>query len=141
MNLHLKRDAYRADGIFSTLRGEEGPIGVTVTHAYPDGNGGHAPKVYPGVFECVRGAHRLHGMEQDFETFEITGVEGHAGILFHWGNWNENSEGCELNGDTVAEADHAGQHHVHLVTNSRAAFARFMALQVGVDRFTLTVEG
>jgi len=153
MNLHLQRrpDGIRPDGIFSNVIGENGPIGVGLEHAYPvvDGRGEaagegqagtYAPKLPAGTYECVRSMHRLHGMDHDFETFEITGVPGHSGVLFHWGNWNEDSEGCVLLGEAIALGEHNGA-HVEMVTNSRAAFARFMALQEGVERFVLTVEG
>jgi hypothetical protein len=140
MNLQLRRDAYRADGIFSTVVGENGPVCVGLEHAYLV-DGVWTPKIYPGVFTCQRGLHRLHGMTEDFETFEITGVEDHKNLLFHWGNYNENSEGCVLVGESVVEARGHGMAHVEMVTNSRLTFAKFMQLQLGVERFLLTVEG
>lgn len=110
---------------------------MTLEHAYREGDS-WVPKLYPGEFLCVRGPHRLHGMTQDFETFEVTGVEGHKGILFHWGNFNDHSEGCILTGDAIAEYS-AGAAREEMVTNSRAAFSRFMKIQEGVDHFTLRV--
>ena len=157
VNLRLIRheNGYREDGIFSTLLKDDGTdeqVSVTLEHAYACDDEQvsndsalayqheYVPKITPGAHICKRGKHRLHGMVEDFETFEITGVPGHSKLLFHWGNWTENSDGCVLNGDSEVEGDHAGRHHVGMVTNSRAAFARFMALQAGVDSFTLTVE-
>jgi len=135
MNLTLKRSAYRADGIFSTLYDENGhQVAVTLEHAYDDGNGGWAPKLPLGVFLCVRGQHQLLNMAQPFTTFEITGVVGHTNILFHCGNFDRDSEGCCLVGD----AD-SFQGTTEIITGSRDAFARLLQLEDGIDTFNLTV--
>ncbi len=139
MDLDLVRNSNRSDGIFSQLltADEEHSVCMTLEHAYP-GKNDFQPKLPNGTFICKRGKHRLHGMTEDFETFEITGVEGHSGMLFHWGNLNRDSEGCVLTGDAIAEYP-AGAPHTEMITNSRAAFARFMKLQEGADQFTLRV--
>jgi hypothetical protein len=136
MNLILTRKERRADGVFSELSDEAGRVLFhTLEHAYPAGDG-YEPKIPNGTFTCRRGEHRLHGMTESFSTFEITGVLGHQNLLFHWGNFNRDSEGCILVGEKVAQA---GQEE--MITNSRAAFARFLALQAGLDLFPLTVRG
>lgn len=141
MNLTLTRTEYRSDGIFSELRDEDGnTIARTLEHAYLMGGTGpgegytYIPKIPPGTYTCVRGPHRLHGMTADFETFEITGVVGHENLLFHWGNFNKDSEGCVLVGKSEAVGGGA-----HMVTASRDTFAAFMQLQDGLDSFQLTV--
>lgn len=106
------------------------PIAVTLEHSY-DG----APKLPVGAYTCVRGPHRLHGMDHDFETFEVTGVPGHTGILFHWGNYNKDSEGCILLG-RVMTASPIGW----MVTHSKETFAMWMAACGGRESFQLTVE-
>jgi hypothetical protein len=126
MNLILKRTQYRAEGIFSELMDDRGElIAVTLEHSYSN-----TPKIPPGVYRCLRSLHRLHGMTQDFETFEVTGVEGHRGLLFHWGNFNRDSDGCILLGDRQVE---------DMVTHSRDSFQMFMQLQAGLGSFLLTV--
>lgn len=148
MNLLLQRnpDGRRADGIFSSLVIDdisERKIAVTVEHAYNDGPTNGAPnwqaKLYNGSFTCIRGTHTLESGET-FETFEITGVDGHTGILFHWGNVQENSKGCVCTGEEFIAAP-VSPLHEDMVTNSRTTFASFMAVQAGVDSFILTVEG
>lgn len=135
MNLTLTRQEYREDGIFSILTDENGKVlAHTLEHAYDDGNGGFAPKIPDGTWVCQRGPHRLHGMTADFITFEITGVAGHSDLLFHWGNWNKDSEGCILMGEGIAQSAQ-GQ----MVTASKVAFQALMDLQNGIDSFTLTV--
>jgi hypothetical protein len=69
-------------------------------------------------------------MTQDFETFEILGVPGHTGILFHWGNWNKDSDGCLCLG--MVRSGNA-------VLRSREAFANFMHMLEGVNECTLVV--
>lgn len=142
MNLIMKRNLYRADGIISEVFDESGnKVLTTLEHAYSDGAGEWEPKIPPGVYDCVRGQHQLlHG--GTFETFEVAGVKNHSGILWHHGNWNEDSEGCILTGDAMISApDPAfGGAARDLVTNTNPAFMRFMAMQMGCDQFQLTVK-
>lgn len=135
MNLTLKRTDFREDGCFGILtRDDSGKqIAVTLEHSYDSGNGdgSYTAKLKPGVYTCVRGTHRLHD-KKPFETFEITGVKGHYGILFHVGNYNDDSEGCVLVG-------HYFGGEPRMISQSRMTFAAFMALQKGVKSFKLTV--
>ena len=135
MNLKLRRTDHREDGIFGVLLDNTGKqIAVTLEHAYDSGhgNGTYVPKLPVGAYQCVRGTHRLHN-KVPFETFEITGVKGHSGILFHVGNKNNDSDGCVLLGNS-----YGGEPRV--IANSRMTFEAFMNLQHGVNSFTLTVE-
>lgn len=135
MNLTLTRKIYRADGILSTLSSSDLPlVACTLEHAYPSAVTWQ-PKIPPGVYECIRSQHLLHGMTDPFTTFEVMGVAGHTGILFHWGNFNEDSEGCILLGESFGSGPRS------MVTNSRDAFSKFMALQDGVEFFPITVVG
>lgn len=142
MNLTLKRAENREDGVFSELLAADPTILAehTIEHAYPDGSGGWIPKLAPGIYTCVRGMHRLHGMTEGFETFEVTGVppfQGKpvTGLLIHWGNWNSDSEGCVCTGEREVDSPRG-----RMVTASRDAFQRLMAVQEGLDSFLLTVE-
>lgn len=138
MNLTLVRTVNNEDGILGNLEDEAGnSIAVTLEHAYDlgTGDGSYSPKLPDGVYLCVRGQHQLHGMSSPFSTFEVTKVPGHTGILFHVGNYNRDSDGCILLGESI-EVDHGN----HMITDSRDAFAKFLALQEGIDQFTLTVK-
>lgn len=129
--MRLTRHDYRHDGIFGILYdAEDDRIAATIEHSYD-----LAPKLPAGTYTCVRGKHRLHGMTQDFETFEVMGVPGHTGILFHWGNYNHDTEGCILLGRVVT-ASPIGW----MITSSRDTFERFMVDLDGIDSFQLTVE-
>ncbi len=131
MNLVLRRREFKETGIFGALLDENGAVVAdTIEHAYPSSDmSSYVPKVRRGVYSCVRGHHELHS--GPIETFEVKGVPGHSGILFHCGNDESVSEGCILVGSA-----RIGDH----ITESKAAFAKFMQLQEGVDEFTLTVE-
>lgn len=134
MNLTATRKQLRADGIFSEITDESGNvIAVTLEHAYDNGNGKYLPKVSDGEYVCQRGTHALHN-GVPFVTFEVTGVAGHQGILFHVGNVNGDSEGCFLVG---SETFDTGSKQV--ILDSRKTFAKFMTIQDGIDQFKLKV--
>lgn len=119
------RTRFAPEGVFGTLYGESANrITDTLEHSYED----LKPKLPAGAYLCKRGFHQL-SKGPKFETFEITGVEGHTGILFHAGNTENNSSGCIL----LGSAANAG------VWRSREAFAYLMTLQHGIETFTLTV--
>jgi hypothetical protein len=129
MNFKLIRYDYIKNGIFGVLITENFKC-ETLEHAYADGPN-YVPKVPCGTYKCVRGMHRLAGMTQDFETFEITGVEGHSDILFHVGNTNLDTAGCALVGLYRDGAE---------LMSSRVTFNDFMQFLEGVNEFTLEVS-
>ena len=127
MNLKLVRKDCQSDGIFGELLNEAGEkLFVTLEHSFEC-----KPKIPDGLYTCRLGKHRLHGMTEDFETFEIVRVPGHTGLLFHWGNFNHDSDGCVLIG-----ADRIGD----MITRSRESFSEFMQMLSGVDEFQLKVS-
>ena len=137
MDWLLQTMDFREDGIFSELRVDGDLFCVTLEHAYPN-NGLWAPKLPRGAtYRCVRGLHRLRNYNKGdvFETFEITGVSGHSGILFHPGNKNEDSDGCVL----VGKKRDQTITNIVIVTHSRDTFARLMEELKGIDDFMLRV--
>ncbi len=135
MDLILTRKECRSDGIFSQLTDLSGNfICETLEHAYPDEDGVFHAKIPAGKYQCQRGNHMLHGMDTPFETFEITEVPGHSKLLFHWGNFQKDSEGCVLVGALMANSG-----GIQMITRSRDTFVRFMYLQKDSDSFELTV--
>ena len=150
MDLVLKRrsDGYREDGIFSDLcRADTGEsIAVSIEHAFPAGiDGSDRPLwgaiIQPGTYTCVRGQHHLASMADGvtFETFEVTGVEGHSGLVFHKGNVDADTKGCVCLGLAFIAAP-VSPLHVDMVLNSARAFDKFLSLQIGYNSFTLTVK-
>lgn len=134
MNLVLSRLHCRSDGIFGTLSSPNGVLAVTLEHAYPVMST-YIPKIPVGTYSCVRGLHKLEGMDRPFDTFEITGVPGHTNLLFHAGNYNRDSEGCVLLGTSMFSNDFQSW----MIRESRLAFCKFLDLQSVVNEFTLRV--
>ena len=132
----LKRISCDEHGCFSefTFDGDDSPSMVMAEHAYQDENGVWSPKIQPGTYDCVRGQHELHS--GPVETFEVTGVAGHSGILCcHAGNYPQvDSDGCCLAGSVILDSA-VGK----MVTNSKASYLSFMARLEGIDTFQLVV--
>lgn len=128
--MKLKRYLFESNGISGALFDDDGiEIAKSIEHAYGWGINEYNPKVPQGIYVCVRGVHRLAFMEP-FQTFEITQVPDHSGILFHMGNSQKDSSGCVLLGTEI----HEGK-----LTESVKAFEKFMKLMDGVDQFNLEV--
>lgn len=127
MDLSLVRNRFTANGVFGNLFELDGNFGLsTLEHSF---NG--KPILPEGEFYCRRGMHQLMHMHAPFETFEIMGVPGHSGVLFHVGNFQSDSEGCILLGLTAIDT---------MILNSREAFKKFMDAQDGVKEFQLLVS-
>jgi uncharacterized protein DUF5675 len=130
ITLTLNRELFRSDGIFGALLKDDGmAICETLEHSFE-----RKAALPSGTYVCERGLHRLaHG--DPFETFEVTKVPGHTGILFHRGNYNADSKGCILVGDWLVQSDPGD-----MISGSQSAFARFMHELDGVETFTLVVK-
>lgn len=141
MKFILDRKDHGPDGVFGVLYdGKHNQLFVTLEHAYLE-DGKYTSKIPDGSYECNRGEHRLHNMTEDFTTFEITSIEGHTNILFHVGNYNEDSEGCVLLGKGMGHKQGVNWKTSggKMIVNSRVAFNEFMKMLDGVDSFQLEV--
>lgn len=135
MDCILKHSPIRQDGQFGDLQLIDNSFSCkTLEHAYQTATDGLQSKIPPGVYRCDRGDHELAGMTETFSTFEVTGVRSHTGILFHWGNYNKDSDGCILLGKDLLQTP-SGQ----MIGTSRFIFAKFMQAQKDVTFFMLTV--
>ena len=134
MTLSLNRTDSGVDGIFGTLASDDGSFTcVTLEHAFPQQDGSYAPKTPPGTYTCVLGTHQLdHG--GPFKCFEITNVPGHQGILIHVGNFNKDSDGCCLVGESLE-----GAAPNRYINNSKQTWENMMTF-LGTDNFTLIVS-
>lgn len=129
--MKLIRTEFKKEGIFGVLRDENDlHVAYTLEHAYLQEDGSYKPKVAVGTYRCVRGPHRLKGMDHNFETFELEDVPNHTNILIHWGNYNKDSDGCILVGKEKTSS---------MITSSRATFKKFMELCEGKDDFSISV--
>ena len=130
----LQRLAFRPDGIFSVLSLDGAPRFFTLEHAFASGGQGAClPIIPPGTYQCVLGAHKL-AAGIPFQTYEVVGVAGHSGLLFHAGNVNADSEGCILLGGQTGFLGDSLE-----VLNSRLAFSQFMDWAAGRPSFEMVV--
>lgn len=97
-----------------------------------------------GQYTCKRTTWHKTGIE----TFEITGVLNRSRVLFHYGNTEEDVEGCVLLGAgfgsmAVLDEDTPSRPLVHKWAiapgTSRSAFKNFMLSLTGIDQFELLV--
>jgi hypothetical protein len=69
------------------------------------------------------------------DVYEIKGVEGRKDILFHVGNYVNNTKGCVLIGSGISfHGD------TYMVTSSKISFERFRGI-MGDDEFKLSICG
>lgn len=124
--MKLVRRTYSPLGVFGELYDSAGnKICDTLEHAYE----ADQPKLNQGEHLCVRGQHQLHSSSQPFETFEITSVPGHTGILFHVGNTSSDTSGCVLLGLSTGTR----------LVESGVTFRAFMERLDGINTFVLEV--
>lgn len=70
------------------------------------------------------------------DTFQVMHVPDRTKILFHKGNFLENTEGCILLGAQVGRLMNAARG----VLNSGDTFKRFMEVMQGINEFHLTIK-
>lgn len=69
------------------------------------------------------------------ETFEVINVPGRSHVLFHAGNFVNDTAGC------IILAQHFGKlYGERSVLNSGATFKKFMEGVKGIDQFSLTIK-
>ena len=132
MKIRLIRREFLDSGVFGEIWIDDKPFCFTGEHAYKD----NKPKLPDGEYTCKRGIHKLADLVP-FDTFEITGVPGRWGILFHKGNWaQQDSDGCVLIGTGIGFMRNGGK----MLTASKSAFGKFMERMEGVDEFIIIVS-
>lgn len=86
-----------------------------------------------GVYVCERVLGRITGSGMQIqETYEVMGVTGRSGILFHTGNTIKDTKGCILVGQTILGPDYIG--------GSKISFGYFLDAFKGLKQFRLTIS-
>lgn len=129
MKVKLYRSNFNKTGVIGEMECG-GHVFTTLEHAYDD-HGHIFTKLTDGEYICKKGIHRLSDLVP-FETFEITEVKGHTGILFHVGNYNHDSSGCVLVGLGYGN-------NKTIITSSKQGFAKFMDILKDCEEFDLVV--
>ena len=109
----------------------EMPPGATRSDFDADGVG--ASHIAAPDVRQDRGLLYFHG--GGYDTYEITGVDGHDLLKFHWGNWETDSTGCILLGRRFGEPQ--GKPGIF---ESRVGFEEFMRRTGGRPSFELEVR-
>ena len=125
----LHRVSVGPDGAFGVLLHLGVPFAVTLERTYEQ-PGEPVVKIPPGAFRCT--ATRF--IRGQYDTYEIN-VLGHSRLLFHKGNYETDSDGCVLVGESFAEFDGKPG-----IAQSGAAFAEFIKRCANAPEFTLEVS-
>ena len=121
--LELKTVAIRPHGVYSVLVWLDEPFAVSVEVA--------PPILVDGLYKC----HRDYYHKGGYATFEIE-VPGHDRVLFHKGNFGNQSKACVIVAESFAVLDGKVG-----VADSARGFAEFMKLTAAVERFEMLVSG
>ena len=134
----LKRIGENIDGIFGVLleelNGQLFPFVVTLEKKW-DSNKPFVSCIPLGEFTCKRIISKTYG-----ETFEIFGVTGRDNVLFHWGNFQDNSQGCILIAEYFEKIFNkkTGEFQ-NGIADSKKGFQQFMDILKGNDSFKLLI--
>jgi hypothetical protein len=131
--LELATVAIRDDGCFSAMLWDGRPFAVSVERTFEEGEAKHGKRIVipAGLALCKRSFYNKGG----YPTFEII-VAGHTRVLFHKGNFEDNSEACVI----VAESFGVLQGKT-AVLDSKGGFNEFMQLAAGLQEFYMKVSG
>lgn len=118
------------DGTFGVLLDDGTPFCVTLERPWKD-NIPNESCIPVGNYICRRVNSPKFG-----NTFEVTGVVGRIGILFHKGNIDDDTHGCILVGE---QYERLGDHVAILASGK--AFQEFIDRTMGMDMFKLKIVG
>jgi hypothetical protein len=124
----IRLETRRRYGTFGVLRINKQVFCATLEPASLDNARGLA--IPAGQYDC----HRVDAPTWG-DTFQVLGVPGRTGILFHSGNTADDTRGC------ILLAQHYGKLcGARAVLNSGKTFKTFMGLMRDVGLFTLTIK-
>jgi len=132
----LQRTMHTPDGIFGRLILGGETFCQTLEHAFLHDKV-YLPILPDGAYTLKRGIHRLttgpEFVTYAFPRFMSWDKKPHTGVLFHVGNWNQDSTGCVLVGEEKGSL--GGKPGV---LRSKMAFKRF--LEACGDAETINVD-
>lgn len=127
---HIRADEYER-GISGVLIDPKSYVPLMLTMELPwVHNEPNISCIPAGMYICERTNSPKYG-----ETFEVKDVLGRTYILFHWGNFNDNTKGCILLGEQFDFLN--GE---FAILTSKGAFKQFMDTLEGVDEFRLDLR-
>lgn len=148
-------DDYTEHGVFGALllADDRGPVlGLATLEEEWLDNETNISCIPNGTYLCRRTVYHKKQRNRDpwwsqfdYQTFEITGVDGRDRLLFHIGNTEEDTQGCVILGTDagqfeVEDEEGGGRMVKRGVAHSKTAFKMFMDALRGIDEFTLVVR-
>jgi len=130
VDLTLKRIAYLNDETLGVLCHETLPFCITLERPWLN-NQPNISCIPKSIYTCKRVVSPKFG-----NTFEITGVPGRYGILFHKGNISEDTQGCVILGEYFDT-----ENNINSVKSSGEAFEEFLFRTRDVNIFRLIIQG
>ena len=128
-NIRLTRIAANPNhGVFGTWVLDGQPICVTL-EPYHRSNTQNISCVPSGQYIMKRVDSPKYG-----NVWEVTNVQGRGNVLCHWGNWDENTQGCVLLGEKYSVLDGRWA-----ISESKNAFNEFMELTKNETELLLTI--
>lgn len=137
MNLTLKRLAYTPNGVYGVLLQDGQPFAVTLERPWLN-NLPNVSCVPLGTYKAKRVKSPKFG--DTFEIFNSAILQGRSALLFHWGNFTNDSRGCILVAEKFKDIDGDG---VQDIAESKGTpnegFLEFLVRTKGVNEFTLEI--
>jgi hypothetical protein len=129
-NVRINRVASNPkEGTFGALTLDGQPICLTL-EAYSRDNTINVSCVNSGQYICKRINSPKYG-----DVFEVTNIQNRTNVLFHWGNWDDDTKGCILLGEEYIVLDNRWA-----VGSSKKAFNEFMKKLKDESEFILTIS-
>ncbi len=129
MSIKLQRLSMTESGTFGGLLGENGiPICLVLERPWVD-NKPNISCIPPGLYRCELVNSPTFGW-----TYQVVDVPNRTKILFHVGNWIENSRGCLLTGSSFGILNSKPA-----VINSSKAFAGFIKYLDNAKTFDIEI--
>ena len=124
----LTRIASHPDhGTFGALTIDGQPICVTL-EPYHNDNERNISCIPTGQYIC-----KPYSSERYPNTYEVTGVANRSHILFHAGNWDDDTNGCILLGESFSTIGND-----FTISNSRDALTDFLSMVHSTFQLTIT---
>ena len=127
----IRRFPSTQDGSFGVLFEGDIPFAATCEPEWRENQKGISC-IPPGMYRCKRVTSPRFG-----NTFEITGVESRAHVLFHWGNAEGDTEGCVLVAEKFGSLN--GKTAVLESRSANEGFNEFLKRTEGLDEFPLEI--
>lgn len=128
MTLKLKRTHHLKEATLGTLTIDDVKTDPIYTLENPKRATDKDSRIPAGVYKC-----KPYSGTKYKDVYIVLDVPNRSAILFHWGNYEKDTEGCILLGNRRTTSPQP------MIMESKKCFERFRSL-IGKQEFTLTIE-